>query len=289
MHSEAPSEIVVVDNASPDGSADMVEQEFPGVVLHRNATNAGYGAAANQALRSCAAKYMLLLNADTQLQPGTLEALRAYLDQNPRAAVVGPRLVNVDGTLQRSCYPFPTPLNMVLDQTSAWHILRRIPGFREYLLQTHSHTRARVVPWVLGAAVAMRRRAIEAVGGFDEQFFMYSEDVDLCFRLAQAGWQVHFAPVIDLVHVGGASTEQRRADMIVRRYASLARFYRLHYSRVRQAELEVLLTAVLLAWLVRDWCLTQAQVDPQKRGMLAERVEAWRRLLRGDWRKIAAL
>jgi N-acetylglucosaminyl-diphospho-decaprenol L-rhamnosyltransferase len=104
---EAPSEVVVVDNASSDDSVATVETEYPHVILQVNKTNLGYGAAANQAIASCKAKYVLLLNADTLLRPGTLLALKRYLDQHPRAAIVGPRLEDPDGTLQASCYPFP--------------------------------------------------------------------------------------------------------------------------------------------------------------------------------------
>src|SRR5262245_29589418 len=115
--SEAPSDIIVVDNASSDQSAEMVATYYPEVLLQLNKKNLGYGAAANQAVARCHTEYVLLLNADTLLKPGTLLVLKQHLDQNPPAAIVGPRLEDPDGTLQASCYPFPTPLNTFLENS----------------------------------------------------------------------------------------------------------------------------------------------------------------------------
>jgi N-acetylglucosaminyl-diphospho-decaprenol L-rhamnosyltransferase len=284
---EAPSELVVVDNASFDGSTEMVEAEFPVVSLIRNGTNLGYGAAANQAIADCTAEYVLLLNSDTILQPSALRDLSIYLHQNPQAAIVGPRIVNLDGTLQRSCFPFPTPLDISLDVSNLSQLIRYIPVLREVYLRTWSHGRVRRVPWVLGAALAIRRDAFEAVGGFDDSFFMYYEEVDLCYRLAETGWETHFAPVTDVVHVGGASTQQRRADMTVRFFASLAQFYRRHYSRVRQAELGALVACIALARLIRDSVSIRLTRDPDKRAGFAGDLTSWRRLLVGEWREQA--
>jgi GT2 family glycosyltransferase len=210
---EAPSEVVVVDNASSDGSTEMVRADYPWVALHANKTNLGYGAAANQAIASCSAEYVLLLNSDTLLQAGALMALSGYLDLHPHAAIVGPHLVEADGTLQASCYPFPTPLNTFLENSTSAILLgrlirRHIPLLRNFYLRTWPHTSARVVPWLKGAALAIRRTAFDAVGGFDESYFMYFEDADLCYRLNAAGWKVHFVPITTVVHIGGASTSR---------------------------------------------------------------------------------
>jgi len=184
VQSEAPSETIVIDNASSDGSAEMVRAEYPWVTLHANQTNPGYGAAANQAIASCTAEYVLLLNSDTLLQAGALMALSSYLDLHPRAAIVGPRLVEPDGILQASCYPFPTPLNTFLENSTSAFLLGRlirchIPLLRNSYLRTWPHNAARVVPWLKGGALAIRRTAFDAVGGFDESYFMYFEDADL--------------------------------------------------------------------------------------------------------------
>ncbi|HEX2190634.1 MAG TPA: glycosyltransferase family 2 protein, partial [Longimicrobiaceae bacterium] len=179
---------VVVDNASTDGSAEMVRASFPHAVLLADGTNPGYGAAANRGVRACAAEHVLVLNSDTRLEPGALEALGAHLDRHPRAAVAGPALLNPDGSPQASCFPFPGTLGWLLENDPVAPLAVRIPGLRGRLLCASPPRRAAAVPWVLGAALAVRRSAFEEVGGFDEAYFMYFEEVDLCRRLASAGW-----------------------------------------------------------------------------------------------------
>ena len=285
IESDATGEVVVVDNASTDGSVEMVQANYPWVTLHANKRNLGYGAAANQAITACHAKYVLLLNSDTVVAPGAAEALIRYLDQNPRVAMVGPRILDPDGTLQRSCFPFPTPVDVFLDMSNLSRLIRHVPILRDSYLRTWSHSHVRAVPWICGAALAIRRSAFEAVRGFDKSFFMYFEEVDLCYRLASAGWQVHFAPVTDVIHTGGRSTQQRRVDMTVQFFVSLAQFYRRHYSSIRLKELFILVECIVLARLIRDVVALRLAYDNRKRLSLAENVTAWRRLLLGHWRK----
>jgi GT2 family glycosyltransferase len=291
---ERPHEVVVVDNASSDGSAEMVRVHYPSAVLRANERNLGYGAAANQAMASCTAEYMLLLNSDTLLPPGALKALSDYLAQHPRAAIVGPRLVEPDGTLQASCYPFPTPFNTFLENsTSAIRlgrlIRRHIPLLRNSYLRTWPHTSARVVPWIKGAALALRRTAFDAVGGFDESYFMYFEDTDLCYRLSAAGWEVHFAPVTTVVHIGGASTRQWRAQMAVQLLASTIQFYQRHASRLCLAEAVTIVKGLMLVrWIsggVRC-CLTR---DACRQAEIVADMAACRRVLFGHWREAGDL
>ena len=285
---ERPSEVVVVDNASSDGSVEMVQAVYPWVRLYANRTNPGYGTAANQAIASCTAQYVLLLNSDTLLQLGALEALSSYLDQHRRAAIVGPRLVTLDGTLQPSCYPFPTPLHTLLENSTfaiqLGRLLRRyVPVLRRLYLRTWPHNYARIVPWVKGAAIAIRREAFDAVGGFDESFFMYFEDTDLCYRLEAAGWQVHFAPVTTMVHIGNASTTQYRADMAVQLRASTVQFYQRHSSTIRLAEVVMIVKCLMLAkWIggTLRLCFTR---DASKRIEIAEDINASQRVLLGHW------
>src|SRR5262249_8984944 len=140
------------------------------------------------------------------------------------------------------------------------------------------------VPWVHGAALAIRREAFEAVGGFDEAFFMYSEEVDLCYRLHTAGWQVHFAPVTTVVHVGGASTIQRRTEMGVQVFASLMRFYERHSSWIYRVEVVLIVKCLVLARLIRDMLHLCVARDSATRARLAADVAAWQRVLLGHWR-----
>jgi GT2 family glycosyltransferase len=282
---EAPSEVVVVDNASSDGSVEMVQADYPGVLLLANKTNPGYGTAANQAIARCTAKYVLLLNADTLLQPGTLQAMSAYLDLHPRAAIVGPRLVNPDGTLQASCYAFSTPLNTLLEYSTLGRLIRYLPVLRNKYLGTWPHTHARVVAWVKGAALAIRREAFEAVSGFDESFFMYFEEADLCYRLNAAGWQAHFAPVTTVQHVGGASTKHVRTEMAVQLFVSTMQFFQRHYSGIRLTKLVVTMKSIMLARLTIDTVRLHITHDARKRAKIAEDVATWKRALLGHWQR----
>jgi hypothetical protein len=283
VQAENPSEVVVVDNASSDGSVEMVQAEYPWALLHPNKRNIGYGAAANQGIASCTAKYVLLLNSDTLLHSGALSALTAYLDSDMRAAVVGPRLVNSDGTLQASCYPFPGTLTWFIDNDDLAWLVRRVPVLRNRLLRTWCHTRVRVVPWVKGAAVAIRRSAFEEVKGFDESFFLYFEETDLCRRLKAAGWQTHFAPVTTITHIGEGSTAQRCTDMTVQLVASNIKFCRQHYSAIWSAGLAIIMKGTVLGRLIRDVIRLGIGRDPSKSTRIAADVAAWLRVLLGRW------
>ncbi len=250
---EQPREMIMVDNASNDGSVQMVREDFPAVTLMPLPVNLGYGAAANQGIRACDAEFVLLLNSDTRVHGGALQALEVYFEQHPGAGIVGPRLLNPDGTLQASCYPEPTPLHVLLEESTLGRWVRYIPPMRERYLRTWSHSQPRVVPWVLGAALAIRRRAFDSVRGFDESFFLYWEEVDLCYRLGRAGWEIHFAPGAVVTHYGGASTRLHHLEMTRRLFTSAAHFYRTHYSRARLFALRVFIILIMLARMGRDF------------------------------------
>jgi GT2 family glycosyltransferase len=227
----ADVELVVADNGSTDGRLEMVRREFPRARLLVDRSNPGYGAAANAAVAACEAAYVLLLNSDTVLRAGTIAALAAYLDAHPRVGIVGPRLLNPDGSLQRSCFPWIGTFRYFFEKSALARTAARIPPLRDRLfIRWSSHERARHVPWVLGAALAIRRSAFDQVGGFDPSFFMYGEEVDLAYRLSRTGWQIHFAPVADIVHVGGVSTARLPVAMSVQQTLSSLHFYRRHYS-----------------------------------------------------------
>lgn len=215
------TELIVVDNASTDGSAEMVVAEFPETRLIRNAENLGYARANNIGIAVGAGRYVLLLNSDTVVPPGTLEALVAFMDAHPQAGACSPRLVQTDGRPQP--YAFggdPTPL----------YLLRR--GINRLLLNRPLHDWAVAEPvqvdWVSGACLLARRAAIEQVGGLDEAMFMYFEDNDWCRRMRLAGWQVWYVPTVAITHIGGAGLKQNPAARRAYR-ESLRYFYRKHY------------------------------------------------------------
>jgi GT2 family glycosyltransferase len=260
-----PDRVVVVDNASTDGSATAVRERFPAVLVIENPVNIGYGAAANRAVEACATPIVLLLNSDTLVAPDAATSMGAYLAQHDRVAVAGPRLTNVDGSLQPSTFPFPSVRDVVVAETGLHVVLRHMPLVRERLLRTWSHDRARPVPWVKGAAIAIRRDAFESVGGFDEGYFMYSEEVDLSRRLAGSGFETHFAPVTTVIHRGGHSTARVIGAMNRERLVSGRRYLVRHEPR-RAAQLVLFtLHQVFRVRAVRDAILAMVARDANDR------------------------
>jgi GT2 family glycosyltransferase len=276
---ERPAAIVVVENGGSDASAELVRSRFPEATLIVNDANRGYGAAANQAIAACTAPAVLLLNSDTVLAPGALTALGRYLAEHPAAAVVGPRLANVDGSLQPSTFGFPSPADLLMGETGLHLLVSRLPGVRERFLRTWAHDEARAVPWMRGAALAIRRAPFEAVGGFDERYFMYWEEVDLCRRLADAGHEIHYAPVTTVLHVRAVSTSRDVAAMRRAWLVGMRRYLLAHESRAKAATVLAMLRAFAAARAARDAARVRLARDPRQRERLAEGAGAWRALL----------
>ena len=201
------ADIWVVDNASDDGSADMVSAEFPSVKLRRNTSNQGFTAANNRALREAAGEYVLVLNPDTIISDDTIVKLIDFLDANPRAGVVGPQLVDQEGRIQRSFKPFPTLRRTLFDLAG----LDRLRFLRRFDARRQADRRlpaACPVDYVIGACMMIRRAALQQVGLLDERFFVYHDDADWCKRFWSAGWSVWSNPDVEMVHVGGQGTAQ---------------------------------------------------------------------------------
>jgi GT2 family glycosyltransferase len=281
---EETNDVVVIDNKSSDGSLEMVRSEYPSVRLLANESNIGYGAAANLAIAELTTPYVVLLNSDTLLRPGACKALCRYLDEHPRAAIVGPRLENSTGRLEASCFPFPGPINTFLENSVTAVLLGRlirqhVPVIRGLYLRTWPHDSARIVPWVKGAALAIRRKAFVEVGGFDQRFFMYFEDADLCCRLGKVGWEVHFAPVTTIVHSGAASTRNYRADMAVQLLHSTELFYEKHCSRFRTTMMKWVIKSLMLAKLFFSSIRLLLLRDPSRRRLAAEDISISQRVL----------
>lgn len=283
---EHPAEAVVVDNGSTDGSIELVRERFPSVRLIVNEVNRGYGGAANQAVAACSSPAVLLLNSDTLLAPGALRALGSHLAAHPRVAIAGPRLHNADGSLQRSTYPFPCAADTFLGESGLHLLIRRVPLLRERFLRTWSHRASRPVPWVLGAALAIRRSAFESVGGFDEDFFMYGEDVDLCRRMHDGGYEVHFAPVTTVTHLGGASTAKHDAAMRRELLVSKRRYLQRHDVAGHGARLLAVLRAAAAARMLRDALALRVVRSVEQRERLERSRAGWKAVLgeRALWR-----
>jgi len=222
-------EIIVVDNASADGSREMVEAEFPEVKLIANDFNLGYAAANNQALRVARGKYALLLNPDTVVRADTLEALTKCAEAHPEAGAIGCKLLNPDGSHQLSCRSFPTPATLLFDALKLGKLFPRSPSLARYRMSYWNYDTFREVDQPAGSALLLRLKALDRVGLMDEQFDIFFNDVDLCYRLKQAGWKIYFCPQARLIHYLGASTSQVKRKMILKSGEAMAQFYRKHY------------------------------------------------------------
>jgi GT2 family glycosyltransferase len=234
-------EVLVVDNASSDGSAALVRDGFPEATLLANPRNLGFGAACNQALRRSSGRYVLFVNPDAEVQGESLSGLVRFLDAHPRAAAAGGRLRHADGSFQHSAFCFPTLAQVFLDTFPLnWRLQEsRLNGRYPRAWDTTAFR----IDFPLGAFFAVRREAADEVGLFDEGYFMYVEEVDWCYRFKRAGWEVWHCPDALAVHHGGRSTAQHPAAMLAELQRSRWRFYRKHYSPAFRA------AARALAWL----------------------------------------
>jgi GT2 family glycosyltransferase len=229
---EIQAEIFVVDNASADGSADMVAADFPWVRLIRAPRNGGYAYGNNLAMRVCRGEYVLLLNPDALVPPGAIASLCDYLDARPDAGVVGPKVLRPDGSLDLACRrSFPSL------EVSSYRILGlskifpRSRRFGRYNLTYLDSDLPAEVDSVVGACMLVRRAAIEQAGLLDEQFFMYGEDLDWAYRMKQAGWRILYNPSVTVLHRKGESSRRRSDAATIAFYKAMEIFYRKHYAR----------------------------------------------------------
>lgn len=206
-------EIIVVDNASSDASADMVEREFPGVMLLRLEKNLGFAAGNNHGIARASGRYILLLNSDAFLCEGVLESTIGYMENNPQVGILGCMLTDPDGTPQPSARMQPSALNKFLVITG---LSSRFPGSRIFGRADFSwwdHSRPRRVGWVVGAYFLIRSETITAIGMLDERYFLYFEEIDYCRAAQKSGWDVVFYPYARVVHIGGQSAQNIHAEM----------------------------------------------------------------------------
>jgi GT2 family glycosyltransferase len=224
-------EIIVADNASNDGSAQMVVGEFPQTRLLQHPRNLGFGGGNNAAVPATSGRYVLFLNSDTIVTDGALDALVDFADATPDAGIIGPKLLNQDGSLQYSCRHFPNLGTGFFRNTPLGRLFPGNHFNRDYLMRDFDHNTVRDVDWVSGAAMLIRREALKATGGFDEAFYMYCDDVDLCYRVHKAGWRVVYYPDSVIYHLIGRSSDRVPTRMTYHFHKSMYRFYRKHYAR----------------------------------------------------------
>ncbi|MCL5996874.1 MAG: glycosyltransferase [Chloroflexi bacterium] len=245
-------EVFVVDNASSDGSPAMVRERFPKVRLIENLQNVGFACANNQAIRHSTARLVLLLNPDTEVRAGALQALADFIDAHPLTGAAGARLLNPDGTLQASCYPEPT-LSREL-----WRLfhLDLIAAYGVYHMTDWDTITTRPVDIVLGACLLIRRQALDQVGLLSEDYFMYTEELDLCHDLRRSGWQIHWVPEAQVLHYGGQSTTQVASEMFLKLYQGKVAYFRKHHGRLSALLYKLILlsaTAVRLSVSPLAW------------------------------------
>lgn len=222
-------ELIVVDNASSDGSQAMLQQRFPQVHLIANQANVGFAKGNNQGMAISKGRYALLLNSDAFITPGAIQALIHVADAQPRAGIVGALLLNADGTFQASYTPFP----------NLWQEFMILSGLGRLLYGRWYPSRGpeedkgpQVVDYVEGACLLVRLEAFRETTGLDEGFFMYAEEVDWCYTMRAKGWQVWYQPAAKIIHLGGGSSQGRRTQREGDLYYSRIRFFRKHYGNM---------------------------------------------------------
>jgi N-acetylglucosaminyl-diphospho-decaprenol L-rhamnosyltransferase len=239
-------EIIVIDNASTDDSVQTVRDQFPHVRLIESGANLGFARANNQALRAGAGRYVLLLNPDTVVKPGAFKSLVDFMDQHAEAGAAGAHILNPDETLQLSCYPAPT---LSREMWRLLHLDKFLP-YGEYRMGEWDTRTPRQVDAVLGACLIVRRAALDQTGLFDESYFIYSEEIDLCYRIRRQGWRIFWVPQADVIHYGGQSTQQVASEMFLRLYQGKIIYFRKHYGAWRARLYKLILLVVSLVRLI---------------------------------------
>jgi len=235
IHTDLKHEIIVVDNASTDGSTEMIRLKYPGVQLILSDKNIGFAAGNNLGLHQARGQYLLTLNSDTQIVTDALERLVAYLDHHPDVGIITPKLVLSDGAIDLSCHRgFPTLGNSIAYFVGLESLLPDSKLTAGYHQTWQDFTTIHQVDAVSGAAMMFRRSLLKEVGYLDEQFFMYAEDIDFCLRAKKAGWQVVFYPAASIIHFKGASgtkSTNQRVKSITRShfYTTMKQYFAKHH------------------------------------------------------------
>jgi hypothetical protein len=238
-------EVFVVDNDSRDGSAEMVEREFPAVNLIRSPENVGFARGNNMALRKAGGRYFLLLNPDTRLVNDAIGRLVEYMDGHPRVGGAGSMLLEEDRSVQTVCRKFSRVRHEVGELMPILNRFRMEWLSRDYLPGQFDYRSTGETDYVQGACLIVRREAAEEVGLLDERFFMYSEEEDWCFRLKRAGWKVMYVPDAVIVHYRGMSTRQRSNDMLQELYRSKLKFFAKNYGAPSAGILRAVLVGLM--------------------------------------------
>lgn len=224
-------EILVVENCSTDGSAEMVRARFPAVQVIENEARLGYSASHNRALRRCQGRYLLVLNEDMRVLPGALDSMVAFMDCHPDAGMLGCRLLNPDGSLQPSCRAFPNVWIIFFRSVYLDKLFPRNRWFGADYLGHWGHDTVREVDVIKGCCMFVRREVVDQVGLLDERFFIYYEETDWCYRARQQGWKICFTPDAEIIHYGEQTTSRQTPRMTLIQRQSLLKYFRKYHGR----------------------------------------------------------
>lgn len=224
-------EVFVVDNASTDGSLEMVRKEFPQVKLVQNKSNLGFAKANNQAIRESKGKYILLLNPDTIVQRDAFQNMIEFMNTHPQAGVVGSKVLYADGSLQLSCGHFPSLQTEFFHSTLLEEIFSKSPIIGNFRMTNWDHNSIKEVDWVSGACLLVRKAAIEDVGLLDEAIFMYAEDVDWCYRIKNGSWKIYYFPQSKVTHLESQIANSNLTNKLKNGYRGLYYFFKKHYGK----------------------------------------------------------
>lgn len=224
-------ELIVVDNSSSDESLIEFKKEYPDVFLINNKENVGFSKAVNQTLKTIKGQFVLLLNPDTVIEHGSIDKMISFMQDNPQTGVCGPAIYNPDKTLQMSSHHFPRLLDIFFDKTHLSKIFSKNPLFGRYQMSYWAHDTTREVDWLTGACLMVRTELLNQINGFDERFFMFCEDIDLCLRIKQKGFKSVFLPQAKIIHYKSGSSNIIRNKAPIMAWESLIMFWQKHYGQ----------------------------------------------------------
>lgn len=273
-------EVIVVDSASSDGSPEMVRKEFPWVTLIASDENLGYPRGNNVGIAASGGRHVLILNPDTVILNNALKTMVEYLDSHIDVGVVGPQLLNSDGSVQSSRRRFPSLLTGVFESTWLESLAPDILLRRYYGLDLADDQESDV-DWITGAALMVPRRVIDHVGLFDEGYFMYSEELDWCRRINDAGWRIVYLPAAQVIHLVGKSSEQAVTARHVNFQQAKLRYFRKHHGRIAAASLRLILLGNYSGQLALE---AAKGLLGHKRGLRRQRVQSYWQVIRSGLR-----
>ncbi len=261
---EKDYQIIVVDNASSDGTVGFIRRNYPGITLIANNKNIGFAAANNKAIKKSNSKYVLLINSDCIVYKNSLDGLINFMEENPEAGATGPKIVNSDGTIQLSCRRFPSMFNAAA-HTILGDIFPRNPFSRKYKLADICRNKPLKVDWVSGSCMIIRKEALEDTGFLDERYFMYVEDLDICYRMRQKKWEVYYYPDAEVMHHTAGSAGSGRLGKIKSSFRMQKSVFYFFWKNYRRSLKIIFMPAIILILGLRMFFATIKSLFPDKK------------------------